>query len=699
MTPPVVPPCGQAAFSRLAVLSGHFDGQISRGNCNAAVAAEAHHAPSSSTFLNTCDREPLIKDRAEYERLYNWSLRDPVSFWGQMAKDFYWVKKWEDNHHDYNFNMDAGPIGVTWFKGGRTNITYNCLDRWVAAGRGNQVAFLWEGNDLGHERAMTYQQVLDEVCRVANWLKAQGVRKGDCVTVYLPMICELPIAMLACARIGAVHSVVFAGFSAESLAQRIQDCGARVIFTATGVMRGNKMVPLKQIVDDAIALAEGAGYRNVSRVLVHEKEALPREATPWVRGRDRWWREEVSRRPEFCSPEWMDAEEPLFMLYTSGSTGQPKGVLHTVGGYMVGAGTTSKYLFDLRPGDIYWCTADCGWITGHTYLTYGPMLNGVTQVLFGSTPNHPDPGRCWRVIEKYQVRVMYTAPTLLRSLMQFGDEWVTAHNRSSLRILGTVGEPINPHAWNWFNEVVGEGRCPVVDTWWQTETGAAMITPLPHAWDTKPGSATLPFFGVEPVLLDDKGRELQGAAEGILAIKRPWPSMMRTVYGDHERFEKTYFSAFKGYYFTGDGCRRDADGYFWITGRVDDVINVSGHRVGTAEVESSLTSHDACAEAAVIGVPHDIKGEAVYAYVSLMEGAAPTPQLKKELLELVRRQIGAFAAPDTIHWAPGLPKTRSGKIMRRILRKIAVNKLDEVGDTSTLAEPGVVDQLISSRGQ
>eukprot|EP00877_Chromochloris_zofingiensis_P007566 jgi/Chrzof1/3062/Cz12g10100.t1_ACS1[v5.2] len=645
------------------------------------------------------DRPPLIKDRSDYERLHKWSIDDPAGFWAEIAKDFFWSKKWDDNHHTYNFDMRKGRIECNWFKGGKTNITYNCLDRWVASGHGNQLCFIWEGNDLGHERVMTYQQVLNDVCRVANWLRAQGVKKGDCVTIYLPMICELPIAMLACARIGAVHSVVFAGFSADALAQRIQDCKSKLLFTSSAVNRGPKRVDLKHIVDDAISIAERNGYKGVKRVLVYEKSALPREQTPWVAGRDVWWRDEIPNRPEFCSPEWMDAEDPLFMLYTSGSTGQPKGVLHTTGGYMVQTGTANKYVFDLRPGDVYWCTADCGWITGHTFLTYGPLLNGASCVLFGSTPAYPDPGRCWNMIEKYKVRVFYTAPTLLRSLMQFGDKWVTAHDRSSLRILGTVGEPINPHAWNWFNEVVGEKRCPIVDTWWQTETGAAMITPLPYAWATKPGSATLPFFGVQPVILNDKGEELQGACEGILAIKKPWPSIMRTVYGDHERFEKTYFSAFKGYYFTGDGCRRDEDGYYWITGRVDDVINVSGHRVGTAEVESALTSHPQCAEAAVIGTPHNIKGEAVYAYVTMLSESDCTPAMKKELVEIVKRQIGSFAIPDCIHWAPGLPKTRSGKIMRRILRKIATGAYDELGDTSTLAEPGVVDTLISMKGK
>eukprot|EP00879_Flechtneria_rotunda_P008446 GHRR01008847.1.p1 GENE.GHRR01008847.1~~GHRR01008847.1.p1 ORF type:complete len:661 (+),score=158.01 GHRR01008847.1:1305-3287(+) len=647
--------------------------------------------------MNATDRPPLVKDRSEYERLYDWSVEDPQRFWAHMANDYYWAKRWEANHHSYNFDMNKGPIHVTWFKGAKTNMCYNCLDRWVAAGRGNQVAFIWEGNDYGHERTMTYTQVQAEVCRVANWLCGQGVKKGDCVTIYLPMICELPIAMLACTRIGAVHSVVFGGFSADALAQRIQDGKSRVVITASAVTRATKRVNLKAIVDEAADKAAAGGYHGLQKVLVYEHSALPREQTPWVPGRDVWWHHEIPQRPDYCEPEWCDAEDPLFMLYTSGSTGQPKGVLHTTGGYMVGTGTSTRFLFDLHPGDVYWCTADCGWITGHTYLTYGPLLNGATNVLFGSTPAHPDPGRCWRIVEKYKVRVLYTAPTLIRSLMQFSDQWVREHDRSSLRVLGTVGEPINPHAWEWYNTVVGEGRCPIVDTWWQTETGTAMITPLPFAWPTKPGSATLPFFGVQPVLLTDKGEEIHGPGEGILAIKSPWPSMMRTVYGDHARFEQTYFSAFKGYYFTGDGCRRDEDGYYWITGRVDDVINVSGHRVGTAEVESALASHDQCAETAVIGVPHPVKGEAIYAFVSLLEGSQPNSKLQSDLVSLVKTQIGSFATPDVIHWAPGLPKTRSGKIMRRLLRKIATGQFEQLGDTSTLAEPQVVDQLIASR--
>ncbi|KAI8474948.1 MAG: acetyl-CoA synthetase [Monoraphidium minutum] len=625
------------------------------------------------------------------------SLRDPAGFWADEAEDYHWHKKWEPDHHAFNFDLRRGRVSSTWFRGGRTNISYNCLDRWVIAGAGGRPAFISEGNDLGHERRMTYHQALVEVCRVANWLKGQGVTKGDAVLIYMPMVCELPIAMLACARIGAVHSVVFAGFSAESMAQRIQDCGARVVITASGVMRATKRVDLKALVDDALRLAERGGYRAVRRVLVFEKSALPREQTPWTPHRDSWWHDEIPGRPEYCPLEWLDAEDPLFMLYTSGSTGKPKGVLHTVGGYMVHTGAANKYVFDVRPGDVYWCTADCGWITGHSFLAYGPLLRGATVVIFGSTPAHPDPGRCWRIVEKYRVRQFFTAPTLIRALMQHGDAWVTAHDRSSLRMLGTAGEPINPHAWRWYHDVVGEGRCPVMDNWWQTETGGPMMTPLPYAWALKPGSATLPFFGVDPVLLDAAGREMAGPGEGVLAIRRSWPGIMRTLFGDHERFEQTYFSAFKGLYFTGDGVRRDEDGYYWITGRVDDVINVSGHRIGTAEVESALASHPACAEAAIVSVPHDVKGESVYAYVVLFDGAAPDDAARRGLLDLVRSQIGAFAAPDVIQWAPGLPKTRSGKIMRRILKNIALGRFDELGDTSGLAEPQIVDVLIEGR--
>jgi acetyl-CoA synthetase len=532
------------------------------------------------------------------------------------------------------------------------------------------------------------------------------------VTIYLPQVPELPVAMLACARLGAVHSVVFAGFSAEALAQRLADSASRVLVTASGVSRGDKVVRLKEIADAACALAErDRGHPGVARVLVLEKSAVPREQTDMAAARDAWWRDEVPARPDYCPPVWVDAQHPLFLLYTSGSTGAPKGVVHATGGYMVGAGVSARAVFDLRPGDVFWCTADCGWITGHTYLTYGPLLCGASNVLFGSTPAHPDPGRCWRVVERHRVRVFYTSPTLVRALLQHGDAWPAKHDLSSLRLLATAGEPIGEAAWRWLHDVVGGGRCPVLDTWWQTETGTAMITPLPHAWPTKPGCATLPFFGVEPVLLDAAtGRELPAArgrpAEGLLAIRRSWPGMARTIRGDHRRWEEAYFSSPPGLYLTGDAARRDADGFYWITGRVDDVINVSGHRLSTGEVESALTSHPLVAEAAVVGVPHAVKGEAVYAFVALVDGAPwpPPGRLKRELGEAVRAGIGAFAAADVVHWVPpaaaggGLPKTRSGKILRRLLRQIATGGRD-FGDVSTLADPSVVDQLVAMRGK
>jgi len=568
----------------------------------------------------------------------------------------------------------------------------------VEAGRGDATAVLWEGNDVGDDARLTYKELLDLTCRIANWLKAAGVRKGDRVALYMPMVPELPAAMLACARIGAVHSVVFAGFSSDSLADRLQDAESAVVLTCSGVLRGKKSIGLKAIVDEAAALCAAKGFQ-VRKCLVYEHKAVPRAQCPFTEGRDEWWADAVPGQPAECPPEWVASEDPLFMLYTSGSTGKPKGVLHTTAGYMVYAATTVKYIFDAKPGDVYWCTADCGWITGHTYLTYGPLLNGVATVVFEGVPTYPDAGRCWEVVAKYGVTQFYTAPTAIRALMAKGDEYVRKHDRSSLRLLGSVGEPINPEAWRWYHEVVGEGRCPIVDTWWQTETGGIMITPLPGAWATKPGSATLPFFGVQPCVLDpEKGTELEGACEGVLCVKQPWPSMMRTVYGDHERYEATYFQAYPGYYFSGDGCRRDEDGYYWITGRVDDVINVSGHRIGTAEVESALVLHEACSEAAVVGYEHPIKGQGIYAFITLMDGVEPSEEVRQGLVMIVRSKIGAFAAPDCIHWAPGLPKTRSGKIMRRILRKLASGETT-FGDTSTLADPGVVDVLLSMKGK
>ncbi|KAK9823166.1 hypothetical protein WJX72_000770 [[Myrmecia] bisecta] len=689
----------EGALSRLQVLAAHFGtaeasenhpGGIKRHPTLAGAEEPSHQQASVNTPYKA---RTGITSRREYERLYRQSVEDPAGFWAHVAEGYDWKQKWDTEHMRSNLDLDRGRVSIEWFAGGRTNICHNCLDRHVEGGRGGQACFLWEGNEPGQDAVMTYKQTLDAVCQLSNWLKSVGVKKGDRVALYMPLICELPIAMLACARIGAVHSVIFAGFSAEALAQRVQDCQCRVVITASGGIRGKKTIPLKQIVDDGLKLAEKAGFK-AEVCLVFEHPAVPRQKCPWQAARDVWWREAMARQASHCPVEWVGAEDPLFLLYTSGSTGKPKGVLHTTGGYMVMAGCTTKYIFDLQPDDVYWCTADCGWITGHTYLTYGPLLNGAQVVLYEGVPNYPSPGRVWQIVEKYKVRQLYTAPTLIRSLEAHDAHFVTDSDRSSLRILGTVGEPINPRAWDWFNKVVGRGRCPI------TETGAAMLTPLPGAWPLRPGCATLPFFGVQPVLLDEKGKEVQGAGEGILCLKAAWPGALRTIYGDHKRFESTYFSTFKGYYFTGDGCRRDEEGYYTITGRVDDVINVSGHRVGTAEVESALQSHDTCAEAAVVGFDHPIKGQGIYAYVVLADGTSASPEVKKALVATVRSQIGAFAAPDSIHFAPGgLPKTRSGKIMRRVLRKIATKEEDQLGDTSTLADPGVVPKLLETRGK
>lgn len=645
-------------------------------------------------------RPSAISSEDEYKRMYRRSIEEPGAFWADMAKAFHWEQQWDDDHFSYNFDLRQGPIHSHWFKGGKTNISYNCLDRWVLRGRGTQPCFLLEGNDVGEQSAMTYTQVLQAVCQTANWLKGQGVVPGEVVTVYLPMVAELPIAMLACARIGAMHSVVFAGFSAESLAQRMVDSKSRIVLTATGTRRGPKAVPLKSIVDEAVHICRDSGHK-VDRVLVLDRPEAPLGSGPeaWCDGRDVWWQREVGVQSQECAPEWMDAEAPLFLLYTSGSTGNPKGLVHTTGGFMVSAGATTQWAFDLQPGDMYWCTADCGWITGHTYITYGPLLCGASSVLFAGTPSHPDPGRCWEVVQKYKVRQFFTAPTLIRSLLQHGDSWVLRYDRSSLRVLATCGEPINEHAWHWFNEVVGDRRCPVVDAWWQTETGSVLITPFPGSWcKLKPGAATLPMFGVQPVLLSPEGQELQGAAEGILAVKGAWPSLARTLYHNHSRYQQEYFAPFKGYYFTGDGARRDADGHLWITGRVDDVINVSGHRIGTAEVEGALTAHEECVEAAVIGVDHPIKGQSIYAYVTVSDNGHHDDHMRHLLMDHVRKSIGPFAVPDVIHWAPSLPKTRSGKIMRRLLRKIAMGQEKDLGDITTLSEPGVVETLIKLRG-
>ncbi|XP_021663485.2 acetyl-coenzyme A synthetase, chloroplastic/glyoxysomal isoform X3 [Hevea brasiliensis] len=616
-------------------------------------------------------RQALVPSPKKYLEMYKRSIEDPAGFWSDVASQFYWKRRWAESVVSENFDVRNGSVKIEWFKGGITNICYNCLDRNVESGNADKIAIYWEPNEPGSQDSLTYSQLLQRVCQLANYLKDKGVRKGDAIVIYLPMLMELPIAMLACARIGAVHSVVFAGFSADSLAQRIVDCKPKVVITCNAVKRGSKVIPLKDIVDASLIESAKNGV-SVDVCLTYENEsAMKRESTKWQVGRDVWWQDVVPKYPTTCEVEWVDAEDPLFLLYTSGSTGKPKGVLHTTGGYMVYTATTFKYAFDYKPSDIYWCTADCGWITGHSYVTYGPMLNGATVVIFEGAPNYPDPGRSWDIVDKFKVTIFYTAPTLVRSLMRDGDEYVTRYSRKSLRVLGSVGEPINPSAWRWFFNVVGDSRCPISDTWWQTETGGFM-----------------------PVIVDEKGAEIEGECSGYLCVKSSWPGAFRTLYGDHERYETTYFKPFPGYYFSGDGCSRDKDGYYWLTGRVDDVINVSGHRIGTAEVESALVSHPQCAEAAVVGFEHEVKGQGIYAFVTLVDGVPYSEELRKSLILTVRNQIGAFAAPDKIHWAPGLPKTRSGKIMRRILRKIASRQLDELGDTSTLADPSVVEQLI-----
>ena len=623
-------------------------------------------------------------DSARYEELYRQSLSDPDAFWAAQAEQFVtWERKW-----DRVSNCDFNEVDIRWFEGARLNVAYNCIDRHLAT-HGDRVAILWEGDSPDEHREVTYRELHESVCRFGNALKARGVKPGDRVSIYMPMIPEAAVAMLACARIGAVHSVVFGGFSPEAMKDRILDADCRVVITADEGMRGGRAIRLKANTDEALAHCP-----DVHTVFVVRRTG---GRIDWQAGRDVWYHEATAAASPDCAPEAVDAEHPLFILYTSGSTGKPKGVLHTSGGYLLFAAMTHRYVFDYRDGDIYWCTADVGWVTGHSYIVYGPLANGATTVMFEGVPTWPDGSRFWQIIDKHKVNIFYTAPTAIRALMGQGDDPVTSTSRKSLRLLGSVGEPINPEAWEWYYRVVGEERCPIVDTWWQTETGGILITPLPGARKLKPGSATLPFFGVEPALLDDKGNELHGPAEGALVIKRSWPGQMRTVYGDHERFKDTYFRMFPGTYFTGDGARRDADGYYWITGRIDDVINVSGHRMGTAEVESALVLHKAVSEAAVVGYPHDIKGQGIYAYVTLMKGIEPSEALRKELVEHVRHEIGAIASPDVIQWAPGLPKTRSGKIMRRILRKIAANEVDSLGDTSTLADPAVVDDLLQHR--
>ncbi len=625
-------------------------------------------------------------DAATYAADYARSLSDPTGYWLEQAKRLDWMTAPtladESDFSEENF-------AVRWFADGVLNVSANCLDRHLEA-RGNQVAIIWEPDaPTASSRHITYRELHAEVCRFANALKAKGVRKGDRVTLYLPMIPEAAVAMLACTRIGAVHSIVFGGFSPDALAGRITDCDSRVVITADEGCRGGKTVALKTNVDAAAKLGS-----SVETVIVVKATGAD---VPMTDGRDHWYGDLIAEADADCAPEPMNAEDPLFILYTSGSTGKPKGVLHSTGGYLLWASLTHELVFDYRDGDVYWCAADVGWVTGHTYIVYGPLANGATTLMYEGVPNWPSPSRIWEVVDRHKVNQLYTAPTALRALMKEGDSYVTATDRSSLRLLGTVGEPINPEAWRWYHQVVGEGRCPIVDTWWQTETGGQMITPLPGATALKPGSATFPFFGVEPKLVDAEGKVLEGAAEGNLVITRSWPGQMRTVWGDHERFFQTYFSTYPGTYFTGDGCRRDADGYYWITGRVDDVINVSGHRMGTAEVESALVLHKTVAEAAVVGFPHEIKGQGIYAYVTLNAGETPSDELRKSLVAWVRQEIGPIATPDAIQFTPGLPKTRSGKIMRRILRKIAEGDVSSLGDTSTLADPSVVDDLVANR--
>ena len=624
-------------------------------------------------------------DDAKYKEMYARSINDTEGFWAEQAKRLDWI---EEPTKIENTSYAPGNISIKWFEDGVLNAAYNCIDRHLPK-RANQTAIIWEGDDPSKSKHITYQELHDEVAKMANVLRNRNVGKGDRVTIYLPMIPEAAYAMLACARIGAIHSVVFAGFSPDSLAQRITDCQSKIIITADEGLRGSKKVPLKKNVDAAVAKAGGVDW-----VVVVKHTGAAVDMDP---ARDFWYREAAEMVTTECPCEEMNAEDPLFILYTSGSTGTPKGVLHTTGGYLLYASMTHQYVFDYHEGDIYWCTADVGWVTGHSYILYGPLANGATTLMFEGVPNYPDNSRFWQVIDKHKVNIFYTAPTAIRALMQAGDDPVHLTSRKSLRLLGSVGEPINPEAWEWYYNVVGEKRCPIVDTWWQTETGGILITPLPGATKLKPGSATRPFFGVVPEIVDADGKVLEGETSGNLCIARSWPGQMRTVYGDHERFEQTYFSTYKNKYFTGDGCRRDADGYYWITGRVDDVINVSGHRMGTAEVESSLVAHESVSEAAVVGYPHDIKGQGIYAYVTLMAGVEPTEELRKELVAWVRKDIGPIASPDLIQFAPGLPKTRSGKIMRRILRKIAEDEPSSLGDTSTLADPAVVDDLVEKR--
>ena len=624
-------------------------------------------------------------DEAKYNEMYENSVADPETFWGEHGKRIDWIKPYTQVK-DVSYAPD--DLHIRWYHDGTLNASANCLDRHLDT-RGDQTAIIWEGDNPAESQNLTYRELYEQVCKFSNVLKANGAKKGDRITIYLPMIPEIAVAVLACARIGAVHSVIFGGFSPDSIAGRIHDSDSNIIVTSDEGVRGGKPIPLKANVDEALTKCP-----TIEKCIVVKRTG---NDIAWVDGRDVWYHDGMADAALECAPEEMNAEDPLFILYTSGSTGTPKGVLHTTGGYMVYASMTHQYVFDYHDGDVYWCTADVGWITGHSYIVYGPLANGATTLIFEGVPNYPDFSRFWQVCDKHQVNIFYTAPTAIRAIMREGNAPVEATDRSSLRLLGSVGEPINPEAWMWYYDVVGGGRCPIVDTWWQTETGGILITPLPGATPLKPGSATRPFFGIKPEIVDADGNTLDGATEGNLILTNSWPGQMRTVFGDHDRFIQTYFSTYKGNYFTGDGCRRDEDGYYWITGRVDDVINVSGHRMGTAEVESALVGHPKVAESAVVGYPHDIKGQGIYAYVTLMEGEETSDALRKELVQWVRKEIGPIASPDLIQWAPDLPKTRSGKIMRRILRKIAANEHGQLGDTSTLADPAVVDDLVNNR--
>ena len=655
-------------------------------------ASELVHPPKAAS------KGAYLKSHDEYKAMYDRSISDPDGFWSEVADEFHWFKKW-DKVRTYNYDRRKGPVSIEWFAGAKTNACYNCVDRHLEV-RPDKTAIIWEGNEPGEDATISYRQLHEQVCKFANVLKARGVKKGDRVSIYMPMVPEAAVAMLACARIGAVHSVVFGGFSAEALADRIVDSKCKTLITANGTFRGAKAIPMKPNADQAMASAsERMGEPVETCIVVRRVSEDSGIDCEMQEGRDLWWDEVTRDASTDCPCEEMDAEDPLFILYTSGSTGQPKGVMHTTGGYMVYTATTHKYVFDYHEEDVYFCAADIGWITGHSYIVYGPLANGATTTMFESIPTYPNPDRYWQVIEKWKVNQFYTAPTAIRAIAAAGEEWPSKYDMPSLRILGSVGEPINPEAWRWYHRNAGKERCPIVDTWWQTETGGILITPLPGATPLKPGSATFPFFGVKPVLLDaQSGERIEGnGVNGILVMEEPWPGQMRSLYGDHKRFEETYFDQYKGYYFTGDGCRRDEDGYYWITGRVDDVINVSGHRMGTAEVESALVAHGSVAEAAVVGFPHEVKGEGIYAYVTLNADQEYTEELRKELKQQVRSVIGPIATPDVIHWAPALPKTRSGKIMRRVLRKIATNETDQIGDTSTLADPSVVDNLIANR--